>query len=203
MRLLQSRGQGRGQILVCAHLGNLDVCRAMAELGEQVPLNVLVHTHHVGHYNRLLGEAGEHRMRLIQVSELDTALMMDLAQRIERGEWLAIAGDRVPLHGGRCIQVNFLGETAPMPQGPWLMAGMLRCPVNLIHCLKVEGRYTIHLEPYIEAPAWERGEREAAIQRWAQGYADRLAQHCLDAPRQWFNFYPYWQSPGTEATHAR
>jgi predicted LPLAT superfamily acyltransferase len=202
-RLLRSRGTGRGQILVCTHLGNLDVCRAMAELGEQVPLNVLVHTHHVGHYNRLLGEAGEQRMRLIQVSELDTALMMDLSQRIERGEWLAIAGDRVPLHGGRCVQVNFLGESAPLPQGPWLMAGLLRCPVNLICCLKVNGRYTIHLEPYIEAPAWERGQRDATIERWAQGYADRLAQRCLEAPQQWFNFYPYWQAPNTEAEHAR
>ena len=202
-RLLRSRGTGRGQILVCTHLGNLDVCRAMAELGEQVPLNVLVHTHHVGHYNRLLDEAGEQRMRLIQVSELDTALMMDLSQRIERGEWLAIAGDRVPLHGGRCVQVNFLGESAPLPQGPWLMAGLLRCPVNLICCLKVDGRYTIHLEPYIDSPSWERGQRDTTIARWAQGYADRLAQRCLEAPQQWFNFYPYWQTPNTEAEHAR
>jgi len=202
-RLLRSRGHGRGEILICAHLGNLDVCRAMAELGEQVPLNVLVHTHHVGHYNRLLGEAGEHRMRLIQVSDLDAALMMDLSQRIERGEWLAIAGDRIPLHGSRCVMVNFLGEHAPLPQGPWLMAGMLRCPVNLIFCLKVEDRYTIHLEPYLDAPDWERGKRDDAIHRWAQGYADRLAQRCLEAPLQWFNFYPYWRMPEAEADHAR
>ncbi|HEY9133927.1 MAG TPA: glycosyl transferase, partial [Dyella sp.] len=50
-RLLRSRDGGRGQILVVTHLGNLDVCRAMAELGEQVPLNVLVHNHHVAHFN--------------------------------------------------------------------------------------------------------------------------------------------------------
>jgi predicted LPLAT superfamily acyltransferase len=198
-RLLKSHNQGRGQILVCTHLGNLDVCRAMAELGDQVPLNVLVHTHHVSHFNQLLSEAGEQQMRLIQVSELDAALMMDLSQRIERGEWLAIAGDRVPLHGGRCVEVNFLGDTAPLPQGPWLMAGLLRCPVNLICCLKVNGRYTIHLEPYMDDPSWTRGQRDATIQRLAQGYADRLAQRCLEAPQQWFNFYPYWRAPTKEA----
>lgn len=202
-RLLQSRGNGRGQILVCTHMGNLDVSRAMAELGDQVPLNVLVHTHHVGHFNRLLDEAGERRMRLIQVSDLDTAQMMDLSQRIERGEWLAIAGDRVPLHGDRCVEVDFLGHTAPLPQGPWLMAGLLRCPVNLMFCLKVDGRYTIHLEPYIEGESWARGQRDATIQRWAQGYANRLAHRCLEAPSQWFNFYPYWKTPVTETEHAR
>lgn len=202
-QLLQSQSSGRGQILVCTHLGNLDVCRAMAELGEQVPLNVLVHTHHVGRFNRLLGEAGEHRMRLIQVSELDTALMMDLSQRIDRGEWLAIAGDRVPLHGGRCVNVDFLGHAAPFPQGPWLMAGLLRCPVNLICCLKVDGRYRIHLEPFLDTPTWERGQRDAAIQAWVQRYADRLAQRCLEAPQQWFNFYPFWQTPNAETHDAR
>jgi predicted LPLAT superfamily acyltransferase len=66
-------------------------------------MNVLVHTKHAEQFNRLLGEAGATHLRLIQVSELDPAIMLQLSQRLERGEWLAIAGDRVPLHGGaRC-----------------------------------------------------------------------------------------------------
>ena len=49
---------------------------------------------------------------------------------------MAIAGDRVPLHGGRHVQANFLGHAACFPQGPWLLAGLLKCPVNLLFCLK-------------------------------------------------------------------
>jgi predicted LPLAT superfamily acyltransferase len=201
-RLIRSHLGGRGEILVVTHLGNPDVCRAMAELGEQVPLNVLVHNRHVAQFNRLLGEAGDKSMRLIQVSELDTAMMMDLSQRIDRGEWLAIAGDRVPLHDGRRIVVNFLGHPAAFPQGPWLMAGLLRCPVNLLCCLKVDGRYRIILDPFLDNAQWERGKRDATIQTWVQGYADHLAQQCLMAPRQWFNFYAYWQSAEPGANDA-
>lgn len=190
----QLHAGGRGQLLVGAHLGNLDVCRALAELGEQVPLNVLVHTHHVAHLNRLLGEAGEQRLRLIQVSELDAALMLDLSQRLDRGEWLAMAGDRVPLQEGRRVMVDFLGAHAPFAQGPWLLAGLLACPVNLMCCLKRQGRYEIHLERFLDAPAWPRGQREARIAQWAQGYAARLAHWCLLAPQQWFNFYDYWEA---------
>ncbi|WP_266159191.1 glycosyl transferase [Dyella silvatica] len=200
-QLLKSRDGGRGQILVGTHLGNLDVCRAMAELGEQVPLNVLVHNRHVEHFNRLLDEAGDRGLRLIQVSELDTAMMMDLSQRIERGEWLAIAGDRVPVHGGRHAVVDFLGHPAAFPQGPWLLAGLLRCSVNLMCCLKVDGRYRIYLEPFIETPSWERSQRDATIKNWMQRYADRLAQQCLEAPQQWFNFYPYWQTIEASDAH--
>jgi predicted LPLAT superfamily acyltransferase len=201
-RLLLSAHGGRGEILVVTHLGNPDVCRAMAELSEQVPLNVLVHNQHVAQFNRLLGEAGDRSMRLIQVSELDTALMMDLSQRVERGEWLAIAGDRVPLHDGRRVTVDFLGHAAAFPQGPWLMAGLLRCPVNLLCCLKVDGRYRIYLDAFLDNAGWERGRRNEVIQAWVQRYANRLAQQCLIAPRQWFNFYAYWQPSDKESADA-
>ncbi|MET0330787.1 MAG: glycosyl transferase [Dyella sp.] len=200
-QLLASQSAGRGQLLVGAHLGNLDVCRALAELGEQVPLNVLVHTRHVAHFNKLQREAGDRHLNLLQVRELDAATMLELAQRIDRGEWLAIAGDRVPLHGGRSVMVDFLGAPAAFPQGPWLLAGLLRCPVNLMCCLKIAGRYRIVLEPFIEAPQWERGQRDAAIETWVRRYAERLAQLCLLAPNQWFNFFAFWQTPA-EASDA-
>jgi predicted LPLAT superfamily acyltransferase len=202
-RLLRSQHGGRGEILIVTHLGNPDVCRAMAELGEQVPLNVLVHNRHVAQFNRLLGEAGDRSMRLIQVSELDTAMMMDLSQRVERGEWLAIAGDRVPLHDGRRVTVDFLGHPAAFPQGPWLLAGLLRCPVNLLCCLKVDGRYRIYLDHFLDAAQWQRGRRDETIREWVQRYADHLARQCLIAPQQWFNFYAYWQpAPPEEARDA-
>ncbi|MEO4048546.1 glycosyl transferase [Pseudomonas sp. CAU 1711] len=184
----------RGQMLVGAHLGNLEVCRALAELGEKVQMNVLVHTKHAEQFNRLLGEAGASHMRLIQVSELDAAIMLQLSERLERGEWLAIAGDRVPLHGGRNVSVDFLGQPAAFPQGPWLLAGLLQCPVNLMSCLKIDGRYRVRLEPFAERVQWKRSERETVIRDWTQRYAQRLGEHCLDAPRQWFNFYPFWNA---------
>jgi len=189
----QLRGE-RGQMLVGAHLGNLEVCRALAELGEKVTMNVLVHTRHAERFNRLLGEAGATSLRLIQVSELNPAVMLQLSQRLENGEWLAIAGDRVPLHGGRNVQVNFLGHPAPFPQGPWLLAGLLKCPVNLLCCLKHEGRYRVTLEPFANAVQWRRSDREQVIAEWATRYAERLGHYCLEAPQQWFNSYPFWKT---------
>lgn len=193
---------GRGQLLVCTHLGNLDVCRAMAEVGEGVALNVLMHLPNAAHFNRLLGESGDKRLRLMHVGDLDTSAMLELSQRLERGEWIAIAGDRVPEHGGRVVDADFIGANAAFPQGPWLMAAMLRCPVNLVCCLKHQGRYRIHLRRFADAAGWERGSRDAAIARSVTDYAAWLGERCLEAPLQWFNFHPYWH--GTNgAPHAR
>ena len=189
----QLRGE-RGQMLVGAHLGNLEVCRALAEIGEQVTMNVLVHTKHAEQFNRLLGEAGATHLRLIQVSELDPATMLLLSQRLDEGEWLAIAGDRVPLHGGRKVRVDFLGHAAAFPQGPWLLAGLLKCPVNLLMCLKHNGRYRLTIEPFAALIEWKRSTREHVIAQWTARYAARLGDFCLEAPQQWFNFYPFWKT---------
>jgi predicted LPLAT superfamily acyltransferase len=182
-----------GQMLVGAHLGNLEVCRALAEQGKQVRMNVLVHTRHAEQFNRLLKDSGASHLRLIQVSELDPAGMLRLANCLERGEWLAIAGDRIPLHGERTAEVRFLGCPAQLPQGPWLLAGLLRCPVNLLDCMKIDGRYRIMLKTFTKQVNWKRNERDQVIQALAQRYADHLARRCLLAPLQWFNFYPFWK----------
>ncbi|MCQ4320585.1 glycosyl transferase [Stutzerimonas stutzeri] len=184
----------RGQLLVGSHLGNLEICRALAEMGRKVKMNVLVHTRHAERFNRLLDQPGASNLRLIQVSELDPAIMMELSRRLDAGEWLAIAGDRVPLHGARIATADFLGQPANFPQGPWLLAGLLQCPANLLFCLKQGKQFHVHLEPFAERIQWRRGERDAVVQQWVQRYADRLATRCLDAPLQWFNFYPFWNT---------
>lgn len=194
IRPLIWNGGQRGQLLVGAHLGNLEVCRAMAEIGGKVKMNILVHTRHAERFNRLLEESGANNLRLFQVSELDTAAMLELSRRLDAGEWLAIAGDRVPLHGARTATADFLGQPAAFPQGPWLLAGLLECPVNLLFCLKHGPRYRIELAPFAERIQWRRRERDAVVAQWVQRYADALAARCLQAPLQWFNFYPFWNT---------
>jgi predicted LPLAT superfamily acyltransferase len=185
-------GTGRGQILVGAHLGNMEVCRALASQNANIVLNVLVHDGNAVQFSRLMDDAGTSRLRLIQVSELDTATMLVLSERIEQGEWLALAGDRIPLHGGRTVDVCFLGHTAPLPQGPWLLAGLLRCPVNLLFCTRHQTRFNVSMERLADGVSWTRATRATEVQRVAQAYADRLAAHCRQAPLQWFNFFPFW-----------
>ena len=65
---------------------------------------------------------------------------------------------------------------------------------DLLFCLKHGERFHVHLEPFAERIQWRRGERDAVVQQWVQRYADRLAARCLEAPLQWFNFYPFWNT---------
>ncbi|MDX1300410.1 MAG: glycosyl transferase, partial [Pseudomonas sp.] len=94
--------------------------------------------------------------------------------------------------GSLKLSADYHLNPAPLPPGPWLLAGLLQCPVSLIHCLKIDNRYQVIIEPFAERLQWKRSERDEVIHHWTQRYADQLAQRCLDAPLQWFNFYPFW-----------
>jgi predicted LPLAT superfamily acyltransferase len=182
----------RGLLVIGSHLGNLEVCRALGEISQRVRLNVLAYTQHAGKINRVFEMAGARGFQLIQVTDLDIGLALQLRERIEAGEWVVIAGDRVPLHGGRTTTVSLLGAPAPIPIGPYVLAALLGCPVYLMFCLRRAGQNTIYFEQFADRIEWDRRERDSVIAQLAQRYAGRLEHYIGLAPLQWFNFYPFW-----------
>jgi predicted LPLAT superfamily acyltransferase len=193
--LARAAADPRGALLVVSHHGNAELSRALMEPALRQRLTVLVHTRHAENYNRLLAEfSGEAAARLIQVTEIgpDTAIL--LRDCIERGEWVAIAGDRVPVSSsGRVVRAPFLGEAAAFSAGPWLLASLLECPVMLLFCRRHgEGRWRLSLEPFAEQVTLPRNRRQQALAEHVAAYASRLERECREAPMQWYNFFDFW-----------
>ena len=184
--------RGRGQIFACSHIGNTEVCRALVSHNEGFKLNVLVHNQHAQAFNEALHKAGAARIQLIQVNDLDANLMLELSQRIENGEWLAIAADRVPVRGEKTVAVQFLGHEAQLPQGAWLLAALLKTQIHTLFCIKQNGRYHLKLRRFADTAGWTRANRAAQVAAVAQQFADMMAQECAANPLQWFNFYDFW-----------
>ncbi|QSA98860.1 lipid A biosynthesis acyltransferase [Methylococcus sp. EFPC2] len=201
--LLNTLTENRGTILLGAHLGNLEICRALAETRDAVRLNILVHTKHAEKFNRLLGGVERHGgIELIQVTELNPAVAIRLQEKLDRGEFLVLVGDRIPIGSPhRTVKAQFLGADAEFPQGPYLLASLLRCPVYTLLAYPWEGKYQIFLEPFAEQIALPRRDPQRALELagWARRYAERLESHCRRVPFQWFNFYGYWDSAGTNS----
>lgn len=189
---IRRHAQTRGQLFICSHLGNVEICRALVGHHQGFKMNVLVYSRHAEAFNRALEEAGANNIAVIQVNDLDAATMLQLADKLDRGEWIAIAADRIPVRGEKTVAVEFLGANAVLPQGAWLMAGLLKAKTNTLFVTKHHGRYHLKLRKFADIPRWKRGEREQAIAAHAQRYADQLAAHAALAPLQWFNFYDFW-----------
>lgn len=184
---------GRGGIIVTAHMGCLELMQAAATWRAGFALTVLVHTAHAERFNRILKRLSpDSRMRLLQVTAFSPAVAMQLAERVAAGEFIAIAGDRVPVHGDRIVRIPFLGRPAPLPTGPYLLAFLIGCPVYQLACLHEGAGYHARVEVLAERVELPRGDRQAALEHYATRFAAWM-QACLrESPYDWFNFFPFW-----------
>lgn len=184
----------RGALLVISHIGNVEIARALLDPRLRERLTILVHTKHAEHYNRVLASVNpEATARFIQVTEMGPETAIALQERVERGDWIAIAGDRVPVGDStRISRVDFFGRPAAFSHGPWILASLLQCPVNLMFCTRKAGRYSLSLERFAERIDLPRRERNELLATCATRYALRLEARARLAPFQWFNFFRYW-----------
>ena len=191
--LLEQLASGRGAVLLTAHVGNLEMCRALAHQRAPVRLTVLVHTRHAANFNRLLSRF-EHssKVELLQVTEMTPATAVALEQRIAAGELVVITADRVPIHSDRVVHVPFLGSEAAFPQGPFILAALLRAPVYTLFCSRRDDGYHIDVEKLCDTLVLARGQRLQSLVAPVREYSERLESVVRKAPLQWFNFYDFW-----------
>lgn len=186
---------GQGVVLATAHLGCLELCRALAEHQPHFRLNVLVHTRNAQAFNRILKRLqsdSSGQVTLIEVNDMQPAVAMLLAQKVAAGECVAIAGDRVPVGSARVLRLPFLGREAAFPIGPYLLAGLMECPLFFMGCVHEGAGYALRFERLAERIKLVRGAREQAMLAPALAYVDALTRCVRSSPYDWFNFFAFW-----------
>jgi len=196
--------EGKGVLLIVSHLGNAELSRACLSERFRKIINALVYTRHAALYNRIIKTVQpDVEAHTIQVTEVGPATAVALKERLERGEWIAIAGDRTPLTGeARCSRVAFLGNEAPFSHGPYVLAALMGCPVYLMFCMREGDGHTVYFEPFADRIELPRRNRAEFLRALAARYAQRLEHHCLRSPLQFYNFFDFWRSPAGAAPGA-
>lgn len=188
--------QGRGAVLVTAHVGCLELCQALATRLPGLRLTVLVHTRHAERFNRILRRLDPaSTVELLQVSAVSAATAVDLEQRVRAGGFVAIAGDRVPLDGGRTATADFLGAPAAFPVGAYVLASLLACPLLFLGCVREGAGHVVRFEQLAARVELPRAGRAQALAALAAQFAGRLEALLRRAPYDWFNFYDFWAPP--------
>jgi predicted LPLAT superfamily acyltransferase len=191
--VLEASASGRGGVIVTAHIGCLELSRYMGEMRAALRMNILVHTRHAAQFNRILNRLNpDNPVRLIEVTEFDVTTAMMLADKVAAGEFVVIAGDRVPVDSAKTVQAEFLGHLAPFPVGPYVLAALLRCPMYMMGCIHDAPSYTVHFAQITERVELPRGRREEALAAYARGFADAVTVLLRRSPYDWFNFFPFW-----------
>lgn len=181
-----------GALLIGAHLGSFEVLRAVGRGRAGLPVAMLMYEENARKINATLEAINPRATQdIIALGRMDS--MLEARDKLAAGYCVGMLADR-SLGDDATVDCQFLGETAPFPLGPWRLAAMLQRPVFFMTGLYLGGnRYRIHFEPLADFSQTPRRERDAAICRAMQAYADRLSHYCRIAPYNWFNFFDFWQ----------
>jgi len=197
-RIDELMADSRGQLIIGSHMGNLEYCRGFMHRYRDKVINILVHDKHSKNYNSMMQQLNpDSRLNVFQVDDFDIPTMLTIKKKIDAGEWVFIAGDRSPLSGSeRTVPVRFLGKTAQLPIGPYMLAKGLACPVKMMfsYCDYFTKGKPIHFEvsPFADKVTLDRKNRQQQLENYAQRFASELEKQCAKAPYQWFNFYDFW-----------
>ena len=191
----------QGKLLLVSHLGDIEACRALASITGGKIINALVFSDNARRFKQIMQEmAPQAGLNLIAVNDIGPDTAMQLKEKIDQGQWVAIVGDRIavtPQRGNDCrvIWSPFMGAPAPFPQGPFILAALLRCPVILIFALRQAEQLHIYCEPFADPLLLPRNDRQQALQQTVDRYAARLEHYALRSPLDWFNFFDFWRLP--------
>jgi lauroyl/myristoyl acyltransferase len=183
--LQKATRDGRGLVVLTAHLGNWELAGRMLARDGARPTHVVVAAEADPAVERFL-RGGTAPVHFVTRAAPTTSLALLAALR--RGEIVALQGDRALGTRGDVLQ-PFFGAPAPFPLGPFVLARAAGASVVPAFCL-LDGdrRYRI----VVGAPSTvEAGGEEAALRRWVTTLQAMVKRH----PAQWFNFYDVWGPP--------
>ncbi|HSX58845.1 MAG TPA: acyltransferase [Tahibacter sp.] len=197
--LFDTYDQGRGMLLLGSHLGSFEILRVLARERPEIQLKVVLDKSQTPAITELLHALNPAIGRsVIDASGGGTAIVLGIKEAVDQGAVVALLGDRARLQEPT-RQAPFLGQSAPLPVAPYLIASVLDTPVLLCFGLYRGGnRYSLHFEHFADRIEIPRSERNARLDAWLARYAQRLEHHARLDPYNWFNFYDFWHSDRIE-----
>ncbi len=186
--------KGQGAFLIGAHLGSFEVLRAIGRKQPGLRIAMAMYEDNARKINAALSAINPKvQQDIIALGHIDS--MIQVHELLAQGTVVGMLADR-SLGNDDTYQVDFLGEPAALPLGPFRMAAIMKCPVLFMTGLYCGGnRYDIHFEILADFSAVPPRGRTLAVQVAMTRYAALIAQYCRQAPYNWFNFFDFWRSP--------
>jgi len=183
-----------GAIILTAHMGNYDLGAQLFAERSHRPI-VMVRAPENDPQTRAFEEAQHGRMRAdglkIDFSTRANELALDLLEVQQRGEIIAIQGDRVT-PGITALPATVFGRATYVPAGPFALAMAARVPIYPLFIIRL-GRRSYRLLTAKPFEVVRTSDRSAAFQAAVTLWTRELEQVIRATWFQWFAFEPYFE----------
>jgi predicted LPLAT superfamily acyltransferase len=188
-----------GGIILMSHVGNWEIAAHTLKIqGHDNPQMKLLlylgqkHKDQIEHMQKdSLVQSG---VKIIVVEE-EGGTPTDIVEGInflKAGGLVSLTGDRTWRKDQRSVTVRFLGHEAYLPETPLVFALLSGAPLYIFFAFRT-GKQIYHFQtlPPEYVHAKDRNDRQEAVRRAAQTYADCLEEKVRQNPFEWFHFQPF------------
>lgn len=180
-----------GCLLISAHLGNFEMAGHMLERLES-RVHIIMLDAEYQRIKNYLSSITQKSFHVIAIGE-DNAHVYEINTALENKEILCIHGDRF-LEGSKTLEIDFLGEKARFPTGPFYLALKYGIPVSFVFAMK-EGKSHYHFYATPPKHYQQQGNmarRDEMLRTIIRDYISQVEQKLRQYPEQWFNYYNFW-----------
>ncbi|HTD40081.1 MAG TPA: hypothetical protein VK671_05635 [Mucilaginibacter sp.] len=179
----------RGGILLTAHIGNWEAAsHLLTEIDSRINI-VTFDGEDSGIKEYLESVTGKSRLNFIHIKE-DMSHIFKMSEAFLENELVCMPADRF-IEGTKTVAVNFLGEEAKFPLGPFLMPIKFNVPVTFVYGMK-ESKYHYHFFSSDVKEYQDTGADDVSNQILLD-YVDYMEKKVKKYPEQWYNYYNFWQ----------
>lgn len=183
----------RGLLLLGAHIGSFEALRVLSLERPDLHVRVVLDKAQTPALTDLLHSLNPKIAEtVIDASAGGTHVVLALKEAADHGALITLLADRARAQEPT-RRTDFMGEPAPFPVAPYLIASALEVPVVLCFGLYRGGnRYDLYFESFADRITIPRRERETQLGNYLRRYAERLEYYTRLDPYNWFNFYDFW-----------
>ncbi len=189
-RLLEAHAEGKGLILLTAHVGNFELGGLFLK-----KLGLDVHAVYAPDPSPTVESHRETARKTLGVRGIPVTTspfgFLPILRALKENACVAMQGDRDVSGTGR--RLAFFGETASFPVGPFKIAALSGAPLFPVFVLQEEdGRYrTVVHEPIRVADPPDRAEKEREIASAMERFVAIMEATIRANPTQWYLFEPF------------
>lgn len=177
-----------GVVMMGAHVGCWDAGSVFfGEYGRKIHIVMFDAEHE--HIKKVLRKNGcGEDYKIIAANKGSVEAMVQIKVALNNGEYVCFNADRY-VDRKATIEVDFLNGKVHLPDGPFRIVARCRMPVFFYYAMREKKRTYRFI--FIEASPEEAKDEKKLAER----YVDSLERIVRAYPRQWFNFYPFWDIP--------
>lgn len=177
---------GKGGVLLGSHFGNWGMA-AEALINYDRNVNILVYDTEKEQIKEYLGKVtGGKKYNVIALAD-DLSHLYEISEALQRNEIVCMTADRYKA-GSRTAAVEFFGDEALFPIGPFQIIKAYKVPYTFVYGVKTANTaYNFFAKPLRQVTP------QTTLHEIMRDYANDLEDMVRQNPEQWFNYFDFWK----------